>query len=633
MAETKKRGRRWAPIHPVNTHAGHLAQFLRHQVDTSGKTLAVLAGEVGYSKSQVSSLLGGRIPPRRFVIALISATVPNPLHERRQAEALRLLHDAEHPPRTSASTVPAQAGAVTLAQTQADQIQVYERLTRALEQEGELRKAAENSARLIWVLLGMVNRLDDRVRVLSGERDRLARQVAGGTVEAAEMRLIRAEEQKAKAESELRRAEEKKKQAESLADRLREEIEVLTDELDRLRGDGPSPHDDLPRQDVRLYEGPTGDAEADDIDTALARAAAVNDEDSDTIDRISTEITGGPAMVETVPVIVPDNAPTSPDVANKPAAQLKQEAEAAAESGNAAEAAFLYGALATLTSAYLGARHTDSLNHRDFHAEWTGEAGDPATARDLHANLIEDHTHALGPDHEHTLTSRNNHAYWTGEAGDPATARDLHAALVTDRTRILGPDHEHTLISRNNHANYTGEAGDPATARDLHAALVTDRTRILGPDDNDTLLSRHNHAHWTGRAGAPATARDLHANLIEDHTHALGPDHKDTLDSRHEHAYWTGEAGDPATARDLYAALVTDRTRILGPVHKDTLLSRNNHANYTGEAGDPATARDLHANLVEDLTHALGPDHKDTLDSRHEHRRWEKEAGKPPLAG
>ncbi|MFC9815530.1 helix-turn-helix domain-containing protein, partial [Streptomyces virginiae] len=392
MAETKKRGRRWAPIHPVNTHAGHLAQFLRHQVDASGKTLAVLAGDVGYSKSQVSNLLGGRIPPRSFVVALISATVPDLLRERRQAEALRLLHDAEHPPRTSTPTLPAQAGGVTLAQTQADQIQVYERLTRALEQEGELRQAAENSARLIWVLLGMVNRLDDRVRVLSGERDRLAGQLAGGAVEAAEKRLTRAEEQKAKAESELARAEEKKKQAESLADRLREEIEALTDELDRLRGDGPSPHDDLPRQDVRLYEGQTGDAEADDIDTALARATAVNDEDSDTIDRISTEITGGPAMVETEPHIVPDKAPTSPDVANKPAAQLEQEAKAAAERGDAAEAASLYGALASVSSAYLGAQHTDSLNHRHDHADWTGEAGDAATARDLHAALLTDRT-------------------------------------------------------------------------------------------------------------------------------------------------------------------------------------------------------------------------------------------------
>ncbi|WP_328966210.1 tetratricopeptide repeat protein [Streptomyces virginiae] len=629
MAETKKRGRRWAPIHPVNTHAGHLAQFLRHQVDASGKTLAVLAGEVGYSKSQVSHLLGGRIPPRHFVVALISATVPDLLRERRQADALQLLHAAEHPPRTSAPTVPAQAGAVTLAQ-QADQIQVYERLTRALEQEGELRQAAENSARLIWVLLGMVNRLDDRVRVLSGERDRLAGQVAGGAVEAAEKRLTRAEEQKAKAESELTRAEEKKRQADSLADRLREEIEALTDELDRLRGDGPSPHDDLPRQDVHLHEGPKGDAEADDIDTALARAAAVNDEDSDTIDRISTEITGNPTMVDMAPPIVPDNALTSPDVANRPAAQLKQEALAAAKRGDAAEAASLYGALAAVTSAYLGAEHIESLNYRHHHAYWTGEAGDSATARDLYPPLIADRTRVLGPDHRDTLASRHNHSSATGNAGDPATARDLHATLVTDYTRVLGPDHKDTLNSRHNHAFWTGDAGDPATARDLHATLVTDYTRVLGPDHEHTLISRNNHALWTGDAGDPATARDLHATLVTDRTRILGPHHEHTLTSRHNHAHWTGEAGDPTAARDLHATLVTDRTRILGPHHKDTLASRHNHARWTGEAGDPATARDLYAALVTDRTRILGPDHKDTLASRNEHTRWEGEATKRP---
>ncbi|MEU0399583.1 helix-turn-helix domain-containing protein [Streptomyces sp. NPDC006197] len=72
----------------------------------SGKTLAVLAGEVGYSKSQVRSLLGGRIPPRLFVVRMVAATVPPLLRERREAEALKLLRDALHPPRTEPSTHP-----------------------------------------------------------------------------------------------------------------------------------------------------------------------------------------------------------------------------------------------------------------------------------------------------------------------------------------------------------------------------------------------------------------------------------------------------------------------------------------------------------------------------------------------
>ncbi|MEV0452821.1 hypothetical protein [Streptomyces sp. NPDC050600] len=345
MAEAKKRGRGWAPVRPANSHAGLLAEFLRLRVDESGKTFAVLSTEIAYSTSHISTYLGGRIPPHAFVVWLVAVTVPPPLRERREAEAIGLLRDAEHPPRTAAKPfVPAQAAAATvsLAQVQAEQIQVYERLTRALEQEGELRQAAENSARLVWVLLGMVSTLEDRVRKLTSERDRLAAQVADGDLEAAAQRRIgRAEEQKATAESELARAREKQRQAEELAGRLREDIDALTDELDRLRGDGPSPHDNL-----LTLAGPVSppdgerDAEADDIDAALARAAAVNDQDADTIDRISAEITGEPAPVlEEVSPVVPDNPLTSPDMANKSAAQLQEEVHAAVERGDASEAA------------------------------------------------------------------------------------------------------------------------------------------------------------------------------------------------------------------------------------------------------------------------------------------------------
>ncbi|MFF2776066.1 hypothetical protein ACFVU3_14265 [Streptomyces sp. NPDC058052] len=556
MAEARKRGRPWGEIRPVNRYAGSLAEFLRHRVDESGKTLAVLSKEVDYSKSQTSTLLSGCIPPRAFVVRLIAATVVPPLRERRQAEALQLLRDAEHPPRAArAAAVPDQASimGLTQPQVQAEQIQVYERLTRALEQESELRQAAQNSGKLIWVLLGVVNTLDDRVRKLTLERDRLVDEAAGGTLEEARKRIGRAEEQKAKAAAELARAEEKRRQAEGLADRLRQEIETLTDELDRLRGPGPSPHDHLPLLAGEPSQGPaeSGDAEADDIDAALARATAVNDEDGDTIDRISAEVTGGTALAVEPGLLLPEHSPTSPDTSNKPASQLKKEADAASERGDAAEAARLYHALAGLSAAYLGSDHEDTLTARRSHAHWTGEAGDAAAARDLHAALVTDRARVLGPDHQLTLSTRHNHAYWTGEAGDAAGARDLHAALVTDRARFLGPDHLHTLSTRHHHAYWTGEAGDAVGARDLHAALVTDRARVLGPD------------------------------------------HEDTLDSRSEHAYCTRMTGDPVTARDLYTSLVTDLTRVLGPDHERTLAARRSHAKLAGEGDDPEGVRIL----------------------------------------
>lgn len=86
----------------------------------------MLSKDVGYSTSQVSTLLSGRIPPRDFVIRLVEVTVPPMLRERRQAEALRLLQDAEHPPGPAPkpAPAPAQDSALALAQTQAEQIQV-----------------------------------------------------------------------------------------------------------------------------------------------------------------------------------------------------------------------------------------------------------------------------------------------------------------------------------------------------------------------------------------------------------------------------------------------------------------------------------------------------------------------------
>ncbi|MFF6903836.1 hypothetical protein [Streptomyces hydrogenans] len=89
------------------------------------------------------------------------------------------------------------------------------------------------------MLLGMVNTLEDRLRQLSGERDRLTTRVAGGELEAAQRRIGRTEEQKATSESEPPRAREKQRQDEKLDERLRREIEALADALDRFRGAGP----------------------------------------------------------------------------------------------------------------------------------------------------------------------------------------------------------------------------------------------------------------------------------------------------------------------------------------------------------------------------------------------------------
>ncbi|MFI7174720.1 hypothetical protein [Streptomyces spororaveus] len=146
-------GRPWGPIRPENTQAGKLAEFLRACVDESGKTLAALAGDVSLSKSQIGAYLAGKIPPQSFVTALIKATVPAQLRERRQEEATRMLRDAVHPPR-KAGTVPAlrpTEGMVDIAALQARQTEAFDRLTRSLEQQSERRwRVLSDPPKAVW---------------------------------------------------------------------------------------------------------------------------------------------------------------------------------------------------------------------------------------------------------------------------------------------------------------------------------------------------------------------------------------------------------------------------------------------------------------------------------------------------
>ncbi|MFD9370021.1 hypothetical protein ACFWA6_20315 [Streptomyces sp. NPDC060020] len=387
------------------------------------------------------------------------------MRERRHREANSLLHDALHPPRTTPSAEPslADTGFMELAQVQARQIETYDRLTRALEQQGELRQAADNSARLVMVLLGVIHTLQDRVTGLTEERDHLAHTELNVARAAAQRKLDRAEAQTHEARLQLERAEEKRHQAEELASRLQQQIEELADALDRLREDETLPHDELPSHAAALPLAPglvSEDPEGDDIEAALARVSAINDTDADTVDRITT------ALADTDPnnyLTILDNPPTSMDAQDS-----------------------------ALTEQTLASRTTE--------AEHVGHSGDAAMARDLYAVLVADSTRILGPDHPGTLAARYNHAQWTGEAGDAATARDLSTVLVADSTRILGPDHPGTLAARYNHAEWTGEAGDAATARDLSTVLVADCTRVLGPGHPGTLAADQFLSYWSSRA-------------------------------------------------------------------------------------------------------------------------------------
>ncbi|MFD3760807.1 hypothetical protein [Streptomyces sp. NPDC058622] len=374
-------GRPWGPIRPASPQALKLAEFLRARVDESQKTLAVLAEDISLSKSQVGVYLSGKIPPQAFVTAIVNATVPAPLRERRHSEASALLRDALHPPRPDRrTTADAVAGdSIELARLQARQIETYDRLTRSLEQQAEIRQTADNSAKLVMVLLGMIHTLQTRVTGLAEERDHLAQADRGVALEAAQRKLSRAEAQKEKARRELELAEEKRRQAEQLADRLQARIEELTEDLDRLRGDQASPHDHLPdlAGAVPLAPGPVPeDPEGDDVDDALAHVSVVNESDAATIDRITTELndTG---------LTISDNSPTSTDAsdnlrAEKAYASPSAEAGRGGHDGDAATGRDLYGAQAAGSTVVSGLDHLQAPTTEDGA---TTQAHDPRTAR------------------------------------------------------------------------------------------------------------------------------------------------------------------------------------------------------------------------------------------------------------
>ncbi|MGW2987539.1 tetratricopeptide repeat protein [Streptomyces goshikiensis] len=642
----------------MNTEAGRLAMFLRARVDESGKSLRELGAEVDYAPSVVSTYLSGKIPPEKLVSALIRATVPPQLRERREAEARELRQRAIHPPRQAPAASAVGGQLLDVAAVQTKHLETYEHLTRAMEQQAELRQAAANSEKLVWVLYGMVGKLQERVALLSGERDQLVR-AAGEGAAAAERTLARAVDQQERAETELERARDKQREAEELATRLQARIDAMAEELNRLRSSAQHPQNLLPdvMEPARSAKGE--DPEGDDIEAALLRAEAVNDLDADMVDRIADAID----QSDPLPAVVPDNASTSPNIKYKPWQRLAVQGLAAAKSDRPAEAARLFG-LAVETATRLDSKDPDAFDVRYQHAHWTGLAGDVTKARDLLEHLVADFTDFFGPHHGDTLTARRDHAHWTGEAGNTAMARDLmqelipdyarvyrpnhsrvlalrheHAGwtglagnapkasgllqhLITDRTRALGPEHSDTLTTRHDHAHWTGQAGEAAKARDLLTKVATDRARVLGPDHADTLSSVRQLAHQTGQAGDAAQARDLFAGLVADVTHSLEHNHPVTLAIRHEHAHWTGQAGDAAKARDLLTKVVADRTRLLGPEHTDTLSARHSQAHWTGEAGDAVSARDRFTNLVADRSRLLGPEHTDTKKSMRDHSYW-----------
>ncbi|WP_380286433.1 hypothetical protein [Kitasatospora purpeofusca] len=320
-------GRPWGPIRARTPEAEALALFLRARIDESPLTMTSVAERVPYSKTRVGEYLSGDpAPAERFVLLLVKVTAPDPPRcARLQAEGRRLLTEARNPKDRHADQDGTAALAGQLEQVRAQQVETYERLTRALERQAELQETAKHSTQLVMVLLSVINTLVGRVQGLSSERDGLLGRAGDRReLEDTQQRLTRALDQERRAKEELGRARDKQRQAEDLAARVQQQVDELTDALKRLRArdhsTDPSAAADGSTHTTAGSTGAGADPVADDIDQALARAASVNDTDEQTLQRITDELQAvyPNQAVPDSPAAAPDHTEVVPDSPDNP---------------------------------------------------------------------------------------------------------------------------------------------------------------------------------------------------------------------------------------------------------------------------------------------------------------------------
>ncbi|MGW3291058.1 hypothetical protein ACWDR3_41135 [Streptomyces sp. NPDC001002] len=231
------------------------------------------------------------------------------------------------------------------------------------------------------ILLAMINKLEHRITDLTSERDQLhAAQADPVALEQTQQQLTRAQEQEQRAQQELQRAQEKQRQAEELAARVQSQVDQLTDELDRLRTvvaneTVANSYASPAREHTHLAK--TADMHGDDIDQALARAAAVNDHDDQLLKRITHDLVQDPPADGVVRDLPPDN-PASGPIAADIFWALRGSAVHAAEAGDFHKAVQLYEGFLNTSSLFLDRKHPDTLAALRELAYWRRRAGDAA---------------------------------------------------------------------------------------------------------------------------------------------------------------------------------------------------------------------------------------------------------------
>ncbi|MFJ4672590.1 FxSxx-COOH system tetratricopeptide repeat protein [Kitasatospora purpeofusca] len=288
MAQTNRGGRPFGPIRAESPEAEELADFLRHLVVTAGRTVAEVARTVGRAPGTVSENLSGRVPTEQFVRALVAATTRDPRDLGRALNLLRAARDPA-PPRTRPSGLPGGGLPGGSVEEQHGYLEtLYNQLGQARGQRDELRLALENTEKVVTVLLIMLATLQHRVGELTEERNRLLGHRAElARLRATQQRLLHAHDRERRAMDELLRAETRRTEVEVLLSQVLDQMGRLTERVALLQNAGggqPGNHrTDLPRAPAESTDDPIGG----DIDRALERLGAINEEGDRTVRRLA----------------------------------------------------------------------------------------------------------------------------------------------------------------------------------------------------------------------------------------------------------------------------------------------------------------------------------------------------------
>lgn len=337
MSDQRRRTRPWGPL-KGSPRSNAIAELLREWLDAADLTIDDLRAQLTPEHFANGSVPGRSAIAERFAGVAVKPDFIEAVADVCSADAagqqvllaqVRALKVQDTTGADPGPAVPAPDQASTtppndeLVGMYGRSLLVQERLLRAFERTVELERERTVTNRMVWVLLSMVDKLKRDVETLSGERDRLrARADRPRLIEKVRERLARSETQRKSAEAELKRAEDARRRADRLAEEAAEQFRVLSEEFERLRQAGqPDNTLQVPALDAGRAHREGAEAEADDFDDALAKAAQHLDEGDQRLDHLAHELDQDKA---------PDNPDTPVSATTQPsdadhAADLRQE--------------------------------------------------------------------------------------------------------------------------------------------------------------------------------------------------------------------------------------------------------------------------------------------------------------------